>query len=131
MRRYNVGTICVLNRKAHPLPEHNKSWVVPGRRVRIRKVSHENKRRGNRWYEVELIAKRSKHVLGVMRLPSNWLDLEEEVHYFEVMRTISVSGSTVTKDSEIRIPCGAANGQADNRWSQVTCKACLAKRGEN
>jgi hypothetical protein len=76
VRRFDVGTICVLNERAHPLPEHHKSWVKPGRRVRIAGVSHENKRRGNRWYDVELLGKRSDHAIGTMRLPSNWLDEE-------------------------------------------------------
>lgn len=50
--------------------------------------------------------------------------MNDMIHYFEEFDTIKVSGSTATFRDEIRILCGAEEGEADNRNSKVTCPDC-------
>jgi hypothetical protein len=74
VRTFTIGTIVTLNEKARPMPEHPKGWLVPGRRAKILSIASENKKRGNRWYEVELLGKRQNVVVGRAKVPSNWMD---------------------------------------------------------
>ena len=74
MRTFAIGTVVTLNEKVRPMPEYHKGWLVPGRRARILSINSENKRRGNRWYYVELLGKRQDVVVGRATVPSNWMD---------------------------------------------------------
>jgi len=53
--------------------------------------------------------------------------MAEVVHYFEVFDRIKVSGEQITMDAEVRVLCGAKDGEADNRAHEVTCPRCLEK----
>lgn len=49
------------------------------------------------------------------------------IHYFEEFEVIRVQGNRAVYSTEIRILCGAQQGQADNRKEEVTCLACRRK----
>jgi hypothetical protein len=53
--------------------------------------------------------------------------MAEVVHYFEVFDRIKVSGGQITRAAEVRVLCGAEDGEADNREREVTCPRCLEK----
>lgn len=46
------------------------------------------------------------------------------VHYFEEFDHIEVSDSRVKRGVEVRVLCGASEGEADNRRRCVTCPDC-------
>ena len=73
MKQFEPGAPVVLNEKVKPIYGH-KSWMVPGRRARVMEVAHENRRRGNRWYLVQLFGKKGENAIGRCKVPSNWLD---------------------------------------------------------
>jgi hypothetical protein len=67
------GTLVVFNNKTQPLNEH-KGWLVPGRLARVVEIEFLNKRKRKCWYRVQLLGK-SMCVIGLTKVPSNWLDL--------------------------------------------------------
>jgi len=72
VKQFALGTLVVLNDKIQPLHDH-KGWLVPGRLCRIAEVAFINKRKRKCWYRVELLGK-SGSVIGLSKVPSNWLD---------------------------------------------------------
>lgn len=78
MKIFAPGTLVVLNEKTQPLLEH-KGWLVPGRLARIVETEFLNKRKRKCWYRVELLGK-SRSVIGLSKVPSNWLDAAPADH---------------------------------------------------
>lgn len=73
MKTFPPGTLVVLNEKTEPLHEH-KGWLVPGRLARVVGIDFLNKRKRKCWLRVEILGK-SMNVIGLSKVPSNWVDL--------------------------------------------------------
>jgi hypothetical protein len=52
----------------------------------------------------------------------------EVVHHFEEWDSIKIVGPQVAIRVTMKIACGAEAVEADNRWSHVTCKRCIATK---
>jgi len=74
MKIFTPGTLVVLNEKTKPLLHAHKGWLIPGRLAKVIEVAYNSKKRRNCWYQVQLFGK-SMNVIGVTKVPSNWLDV--------------------------------------------------------
>ena len=77
MKIFPPGALVILNEKTQPLHEH-KGWLVPGRLAKVVEIEFVNRRKRKCWYRVELLGK-SRSVIGVSKVPSNWLDLPTQL----------------------------------------------------